>query len=102
MTDSPDGRFAPLSADLRDRLSLALVATMALREQGLNPQLLDVVTHACAESRAHDLRAEQMVIALKALYASLPPVTFGSEGQRRVVFDRFLSGCIVRWFEDAG
>ncbi|MDB4913311.1 MAG: hypothetical protein JWM95_955 [Gemmatimonadetes bacterium] len=100
MPDRLEERSSPYSAELRERLSNVLIANAALREHGVNAQLHDVVADACAETHAKELTTVQMVIELKALYASLPPVSFGSEAQRREVFDRFLSACIVQWFED--
>lgn len=102
MTDRPPTHDSPYSAALRDHLMSVVLANVALQERGMNAPLMAVVAEACAETHANDLTTVEMVIGLKALYASLPPVSFGSEVQRREVFDRFLSGCIVQWFEHCG
>lgn len=68
----------------------------------VHARIQDAVTLAMAETRANRLSTVQMVIALKELYESLPPVSAGADVQRRAVFDRLLSSCIIAWFtEDA-
>ena len=93
----PETRF---SFESRKEVAIALNAYMAHPALG-EQRLIEACARICTESHTMHLSSEQMVLALKRLYAELPGESKLPEEEKRrhAAFDALLAGCIKAYVE---
>ncbi len=89
------------SSAIRQEIAIAL-NDFSATDEASHARLAAACKRVCTEAHALHLSATEMEATLRRLYAELPGggASHDQQAHRRVIFDRFLSGC-VEVYDDA-
>jgi hypothetical protein len=98
MTERGTAAGIEFSGELIAEMHAALASYLDFRDAESRERLRLVTNRMCTEAHARSMSAEQMVIAIKALFARAPSAWSVSDPVHDI-FDMFLAGCIKAYYE---
>ena len=100
MVQDPVPLPSPLSAlSVETRTVLRDALAHYLAQPGDVGALRSALRRVAEESRAHDLRAEQLMVAFKGLWRSMPQVSaVGDPLARAQMLERLITVCIEEYY----
>lgn len=98
MTESRTAPGSGFSDELIAEMHAALTSYLDLRDAESRERLRLVTNRMCTEAHARSMSAEQMVIAIKALFAGSRSAWPVSDPVNNI-FDMFLAGCIKAYYD---
>ena len=103
---APDSRFHPEPRPLSaETLAVLRSAVLGHIEQAATPEvdLERAVAAVVDEARARAMRPEELIVAFKALYASLPePRSAAARAEQLRLREQLVSACIRAYYGDGG
>ncbi len=100
MTSPPQRPAETFSPDAQRQLTEALLGYLNLGDPMRHVALAKATKRLCKEAHERQLRPEQMLIAVKAVWFGLPEVAQISRERAQIAWDRVLTGCLQAYYDD--
>ena len=103
---APDSRYSPEPRALSEQTLAALrraVSSHQGRSADSDESLRRAVDAVVAEARARQMRAEELILAFKAVYNALPePAAAAARAEQLRLREQLITACIKAYYGGAG